>query len=977
MDAGVVENIKERHRSEEFDAEKALENLVVGTASVTGERFFPALVTHIAESFGVDFVSISRHEKEHIRFLAMSIDGNLHGEEIRPRRGGGCCECTLHEGSVYCVSSLSDCDRDCQAMAGEDINVSLSVALHSPQGEAIGALCIGNRTPLADVRWFKKILNIFAARASAELSRYESAERIAILNIELESRIQARTSELRERELQLMDFFENAHDLIQIVSLESYSFLFVNRAWRERLGYSEEEAREFGFCHIVHREHVSELDGWIERVIEGKEKGSKRFELTLITKSGEHVLVEGSLDCQMVDGKALTLRGIFRDVTKTKRVEQNLKRLFVAIESAVDGVAIFEEGKFVYLNQAHIDLFGYQKAEDLLGHSWRVLYGEDEIGRFERMILPRAEARGFWSGEAVGLKKDGTSFSEGLSLTILDGGVIVCVCRDISQRKRYELQLRDTNAALARATRLKDEFLANMSHELRTPLTAILGMSEGMLDSVFGSINDRQRKAVKSIERGGRHLLNLINDILDLSKIESGRLDLELSKVPILNVCSASLSFVRQMAFHKEIQLELDLPDSLRRVKLMIDDRRIQQALINLLSNAVKFTPRGGKVKLVVEQFEGATTPTRPGTASTFTDGIRFSVLDTGIGIAEHDLHRLFETFTQIDSKLSRQYTGSGLGLALVRKLVELHHGEVEVESELGEGSRFSLVFPSELIVDENDTAPHQSYRQKLQPANGRVLIVDDSTEFVQQITYYLAEMNCQCTILSNGSNVLSSIQLLQPSLVILDIQLPDISGWEVLKRIRTHSLYRSLPVLVASVVDDAKRARSLGAQGFLLKPFSRGYFVSVYNDVMGSRETPADGVEVVPREGKGKGRLLLVDDNKDNIESTTAYLEGSGFDVDIAMSGLRAIEMVRDNKPDLVLMDIQMPGMDGLTATRMIRQRLKGERLPIIALTALAMPGDRERCLEAGADDYVAKPVSMKELIKRIEGFLDGAESP
>ncbi len=472
---------------------------------------------------------------------------------------------------------------------------------------------------------------------------------------------------------------------------------------------------------------------------------------------------------------------------------------------------------------------------------------------------------------------------------------------ELGERQQAETQLRErneqlaiSNQELARATRLKDEFLASMSHELRTPLNAILGMSEALQELNFGPINDRQQKSISTIEKSGRHLLSLINDILDLSKIEANKFDLELTDVSIDSLCKNSLLFIKELAHKKQISIKTQVPEYLKQLNIRVDDRRCRQVLINLLSNAVKFTPEGGGIVLDVRVEEmgglgdGGTgglactersrsgdwetgssakaeaSPTAPLTDLRRGDDITslsgrsgrrivFSIVDTGIGIAPENMGKLFQSFVQIDSSLSRQYAGTGLGLALVKRIVELHGGTVSVESILSHGSRFTVSLP-----------------------------FDPTAEI-------------------------------------------------------------ALPTSVTPLV-------------YPLTP------------------NPDDTAIIKP-----KALILVVEDNEANMETMTGYLRSRGYRLMEAIDGQTAIELLSQysidptlaNCPDIILMDIQMPGMDGFEATRQIRQISGCATMPIIALTALAMPTDRQKCLDAGANEYVSKPVKLGQLVSTIETLL------
>jgi PAS domain S-box-containing protein len=499
------------------------------------------------------------------------------------------------------------------------------------------------------------------------------------------------------------------------------------------------------------------------------------------------------------------------------------------------------DGQLVFVNSAFAKTLGRSVEEILELTYWDITpikYAEQEAAQLESLQI---EGR-YSSYEKEYIHKDGHLVPVLLNgLVILQKGelIIWSSVQDISDRKQSEARLQLANEELMRATRLKDEFLANMSHELRTPLNSILGMNEGLQDEIFGSINERQLKALKTIENSSTHLLSLINDILDVSKIESGKMVLDLTSTNIKNLCQSSLSFIKQQALTKRIQLIEKISNRLP--EIMLDERRIRQVLINLLNNAVKFTPEQGMIVLEVSQVKLDGYATSQTENSTY---LRIAVIDTGIGISPENIHKLFHPFIQIDSALNRQYQGTGLGLALVKRIVELHGGNVTLTSELNVGSCFVINLPF----------------------NTDLPVLEVQTGF--------------------GSEVESII--------------------------------------------DQNQSEQL--------------------------ESPL---------------ILLAEDNEANIITFSSYLEAKGYRVVLAKDGQQAIDLAKAHHPDLILMDIQMPGIDGIEAIKQIRLNPDLVNIPIIALTALAMVGDREKCLAVGANDYLSKPMKLKQLATIIQQFL------
>ena len=674
-----------------------------------------------------------------------------------------------------------------------------------------------------------------------------------------------------------------------------------------------------------------------------------------------------------------------QDITERKQAQEEIERLNQSLERraresetryqqivelAEEGIWVIDsEAKTTYVNHAMARMLGYTESE-MLGRP--IFDFMDEAQRQTAISTVDPRKQGVAEKHEFRLKaKDGNLVWTYMSTSpVLDeSGKLLWSCGlvyDITERKQAEEQLRQSserislaNAELARATRLKDEFLASMSHELRTPLNAILGLSEALKEEVYGELTQQQHKSLTTIEQSGKHLLELINDILDLSKMESGKMELQVTPVSVESLCHASLTFVKQLAHQNNIKINCAIANNLGDIE--VDARRIQQVLINLLSNAVKFTPEGGEVSLEAE-------------ADAEGEVLRLSVTDTGIGIAPENLDKLFKPFVQLDSSLSRRYAGTGLGLALVRRIVELHGGSISLESEVGKGSRFTVTLPWKDLPQRGCTAVDTRQPQGELPDIPQALVVEDSEAAAKQVARYLKEQGTQVFIHPCGEGAIEAALGSKPDVIILDILLPNLSGWEVLVQLKAHPATQHIPVLVISVVDERSRALKLGASEYLLKPFSRQQLQSTLSKIFSesSQHLGNTALVVMPEKERALPLILLAEDNEANITTMMDYLQIQNYRVSLARNGLEAVQMAKQQKPDLILMDIQMPEMDGLEATRWIRAEASLGSVPIIALTALAMPGDREKCLAVGATDYLNKPVSLKKLVNLIAQYIN-----
>src|SRR5436309_4073901 len=524
--------------------------------------------------------------------------------------------------------------------------------------------------------------------------------------------------------------------------------------------------------------------------------------------------------------------------------------------------------------------------------------------------------------------------------------------------KQAEAVMRDARDLAERVARARSAFLANMSHEIRTPMNAVLGFVELILDT---ELTTEQRRALELVRSSSEALLMILNDILDYSKIEAEHLELESIPFDVSKVvhATASLLAVRAREKHLELLAEVsaDVPRAVRG-----DPTRLRQVLMNLIGNAIKFTEQG---EVVVSVDVAAT----DGTAK-----VTFAVRDTGIGIAAEHTTSVFKEFTQADSTMTRRYGGTGLGLAISQRLVRLMGGELSVKSEVGRGSEFS--FSLALPVG---TAPPTRVVGLAALGGRRMLIVDDNQTNRRILREMLAAEGINVDEASTAADGLEALRRVRYDLAILDVQMPDMDGFQLATAVRADKKIKRTNLLMltsAGQRGDGERCRELGIRGYLTKPMSRSDLLEALGTVLAGSPEEAGTPDVVTRhtiaESRATLRVLLAEDNPVNQQVAVAMLVKRGHEVHVSSNGREAVQAVQERDYDVVLMDIQMPEMDGFEATHAIRALPKGEDLRISALTAHARSGERERCLSHGMTDYLAKPFKAHELFALVEGTAE-----
>jgi PAS domain S-box-containing protein len=642
-----------------------------------------------------------------------------------------------------------------------------------------------------------------------------------------------------------------------------------------------------------------------------------------------------------------------------------------ALESAANAIVLTDQdGTIEWVNPAFTSLTGYT-FEEILGENPRLLKSGIQNQAMYDELWRTISGGDVWKGELINRHKNGRLYTEEMTITpvLSTAGTVthfIAIKEDISDRKAAEEELLLAHDAAKAASRAKGAFLANMSHEIRTPLNGILGMTELILDT---ELTSDQRESLEIIQESSNALLRVINDILDYSKIEAGQFTIE--KIPFdlhLTLESTIRPFVVK-AFQQNVEVVLDLSPDLTR-NVTGDPGRLRQVLNNLIGNAVKFTHEG-EILLTAGVEDAADDQVL----------VTISVKDTGIGIPPEKMEQIFEKFTQADTSTTREYGGTGLGLAISQSIVKLMGGELQVESEAGKGSDFSFTIPLKIAeqiegTEETDEAPDRSISLK----DVRGIVIDDNStnrRIVREI------LKAEQIVSDEAADAESGLEMIRKAasdgipyqLAVIDVHMPGMDGFELASQIGDDPELKDLSLMMltsGSQKGDGERCRQLGISAYLPKPVSRPDFLQATISLLtGSSRTSG---KLITRhtidEARIQRKILIAEDNPVNQKVAATMLTKRGHEVEVVNNGREAVEAVLMGRFDVVLMDIQMPEMDGTEATAEIRNHPDFRNLPIIALTAHAMEGDADKYLAAGMTGYLSKPFKPHELFAAVEGW-------
>jgi PAS domain S-box-containing protein len=688
----------------------------------------------------------------------------------------------------------------------------------------------------------------------------------------------------------------------------------------------------------------------------------------------------------------ITASAVVEQFAETERVLARMQQISAELRAVLDAasevavVATDRRGVIRLFNPGAEKLLGY-RASEIVGKATPALFHvEDELRQRARVLeqtighslgpseyfFACAERERAEVMEWTYVRKDGTQFPVDESITPLRGPAgeltgFLCVALDLTEHKRAEREIRAAMEATEAANRTKSAFLANMSHELRTPLNAVIGYSEMLLEEAVEEGLDSFVGDLEKIRGAGQHLLGVINDILDISKIEAGRVDLCLETFEVRTLLGEIARMVEPLAQKNRNELVVHCADD---VGVMVSDPlRVRQILFNLLGNACKFTERG-RVEVRVQVAAGVD-----------ADEIRFSVVDSGIGMTETQLGRLFQPFVQADASTTRKFGGTGLGLAISRQLTELMSGALTVTSEVGKGTCFELrlprvggrsearepsrgrpsIGPRDAVRRSPSTAPLADSTAELEAGPATILVIDDDPTVHELLGHHLAHGGYRVFFAGSGTEGIARARELRPDVITLDVMMPDKDGWRVLSELKAAPETADIPVVMLTIIDQRSAGFALGAADYLLKPIDRTRLLATLERLCGPRERPAS--------------ILVVDDEELVRTLVAEHLDRAGYDVRQAEHGAAALAAVEAQAPDAILLDLMMPVMDGFAFLDALRAREAWRAIPVVVVTAMDLGEADREALQRQVEGVLAKaPVSPTRMVEQIVAQIGAA---
>ncbi len=732
-------------------------------------------------------------------------------------------------------------------------------------------------------------------------------------------------------------------------------FLSANPAMARIFGYGSPAQLLADSSDLARRMYVDPLRR-NELILLIDEFGSvQNFESQVYRRDGTVIWIsENTRAVSDARGQLAYYEGSLQDITGRKHAEDQNRLLAHAIKSTGECVSITDmEDRILYVNDAFLETYGYTEAE-VLGKKIDMIRSASNALAQTALIYP-STLNGGWQGELLNRRKDGSEFPIFLSTSLLrdehrEPIALIGVATDITERKRAQEELERAKEAAEAANRSKSAFLANMSHELRTPLNAIIGYSEMLQEEAQDLGQDDFVPDLQKIHTAGKHLLALINDILDLSKIEAGKMDLYLESFDVGTLIDDVVATVKPLVQARGNTLEIKAPAEIGTMRA--DLTKVRQSLFNLLSNASKFTEQGRITLDVFLREHPAPAIDDP----PFTT-VNFRVSDTGIGMTSEQLAKLFQPFTQADSSTTRKYGGTGLGLAITRRFCQMMDGDITVESAPGQGTTFVITLPRVVMTQAEQTSSGDNGGAQGSPSLSTVLLIDDDRIMADLIRRTLEKERFNVVVASGGEEGMQIARTLRPDAILLDVLMPRLDGWSVLTALKADPLLAEIPVIMLTIVDEKGMGFALGASDYLTKPIDRERLVTMLNKY---------------RRNDRLASVMVIEDDPMTRQMMRRALEKEGWLVQEASNGRLALERMGKIQPDLILLDLMMPEMDGFGFISELNKHPDWSNIPIIIVTAkditqddrLRLNGHVERILQKGA-------YSRNRLLDEVRGLV------
>ena len=902
--------------------------------------------------------------------------------------------------TVFCTASSS-------FMASKVVEKQMMDKYVADKEAATGVLSY-SLAPMLNLYNYKQVEQLITSSL-----RYEQIASVAVFDVSgtLIRSAARRNVSVQDLDMERCDITTNMRGIIGSIEID-FSKEYINKQIRTMT-----LALIFGLMGIfllvglglhvfMNRSIIEPLETFEETV---KEMNSENLSARVKISGKDEIGVLAASFNQMAENLEKSHRALYES-------EERFRTIFNAVNDAIF-VHDLDTGAILYVNSGMCEMYGYSREEACRLDVEALSLGESPYSQQEALIWikkAKGEPQIFeWRAK----RKSGDLFWVEVTMRrarIGDRNRLLVVIRDITKRRQAEeelakhrdhleelvetrtseletaqeamlnlvedlnkskdelekrsLKLEEMNIKIQEASRLKSQFLANMSHELRTPLNAIIGFSEILEDKTFGELNVKQAKYVNNVLVSGRHLLQLINDILDLSKVEAGKLELEPSSVNIKHLLENSLIMIKEKAMKHGIRLDSHISQELMGLKISADERKLKQIMFNLLSNAAKFTPDGGEIRMTADLADSSSLIADrdkkiPSSHELIGPQkfLQISVADTGIGIKPEDQERIFSEFEQLDLSYDRTHEGTGLGLALTRRLVELHGGRIWVESEgEGKGSTFTFVIPVEAeernrVVSSGQEEPLPS-RPDVDDSRPLVLIVEDDHQASELISHYLSEGGYAAACAFDGKQAIQMARELKPYAITLDILLPGKGGWEVLAELKSMPETKDIPVVIVSIVENRLFGLNLGAIEYFVKPVNKEQLIEVMDNMMAKAGRVARAMTV-----------LVVDDEPRTVEMLTDILRTEGFTVLQAYGGQEGIDLALEKHPDVIILDLMMPEVSGFDVVQQLRANSEAAEIPILIFTAKNLTEDDRQKLESHVRVIGSKSGSGKEDLMRM----------